>query len=65
MSDDKPDSYTITFTREDIKRILAEAARARPQADIHVHGAAHKAVVKTTGRIEATLHRWPKMSEMA
>jgi hypothetical protein len=33
------------------------------RADIHVHGNA-KATVKSVGRIEARLHRWPKM-EMA
>jgi hypothetical protein len=31
------------------------------RADIHVHGGAHKAVVKTRGMVEASLHRWPKM----
>jgi hypothetical protein len=35
------------------------------RADIHVHGNAHKAVVKTKGSIEARLHRWPQMSDMA
>jgi hypothetical protein len=33
------------------------------RADIHVHGGAHKATVRTRGQIEASLHRWPKMSE--
>jgi hypothetical protein len=43
----------------------AAATEGHIRADIHVHGNAHKATVKTTGRIEATLHRWPKMSDTA
>jgi hypothetical protein len=43
----------------------AAATGGHIRADIHVHGAAHKATVKTTGRIEASLHRWPKMSDTA
>ena len=30
------------------------------RADIHVHGDAKKAIVKSTGKIETKLHRWPK-----
>lgn len=35
------------------------------RADIHVHGNAHKTVVKAKGAIEARLHRWPVMSDSA
>ncbi len=43
----------------------AAATQGHIRADIHVHGNTHKATVKTTGRIEASLHRWPKMSDVA
>jgi hypothetical protein len=35
------------------------------RADVHIHGNAHKAVVKAKGAIEARLHRWPVMSDTA
>jgi hypothetical protein len=43
----------------------AAATQGHIRADIHVHGNTHKATVKTTGRIEASLHRWPTMSGTA
>ncbi len=33
------------------------------KAEIHVKGSVEKAVVKTRGAIEASLHRWPRMSD--
>ncbi len=39
----------------------AAATEGHIRADVHIHGNVHKATVKTTGRIEASLHRWPKM----
>ncbi len=43
----------------------AAATEGHIEAHVHVHGNVHKATVKTTGRIEASLHRWPKMSDVA
>ena len=41
----------------------AAQAGGHIRADIHVHGDAKKAVIKTRGAIEASLHRWPTMDE--
>jgi hypothetical protein len=41
------------------------AAEGHIRADIHVHGNAHKAVVKAKGAIDARLHRWPQMHDHA
>jgi hypothetical protein len=43
----------------------AAAQGGHIRADVHIHGPAHKAVLKTKGAIEAKLHRWPVMSDTA
>ncbi|QAY95102.1 hypothetical protein CWB41_04640 [Methylovirgula ligni] len=42
-----------------------KAAEGHIRADIHVHGDARKATVKTRGAIEASLHRWPSVQDWA
>lgn len=39
-----------------------KAPEGHIRVDIHVHGAAHKATVRTRGAIEASLTRWPRMN---
>ncbi len=43
----------------------AAATQGHIEAHVHVHGNVHKATVKTRGAIEAKLHRWPVMSDLA
>ncbi len=55
------------------QRLLAQWAPAgagKPterhiKAEIYVKGSVEKAVVKTRGAIEASLHRWPAMEDWA
>ncbi|QAY96611.1 hypothetical protein CWB41_13455 [Methylovirgula ligni] len=47
------------------RRQQSMATQGHIRADIRVHGNAHKAVVKSTGAIEARLHQWLVMLDWA